>query len=81
MLQANANQPLSNISKASYVDWFLNIGANQYVDLDIVSKTSLEPYLGINQLYVGNGKGLIIFHTSDTKLYTSKRTFIFSNFL
>lgn len=70
MLQANANQLLSNISTSSYVDWFLNVCGNQYVDLDIASKTGLEPYLGIDQLHVGNGKGLIIFHTSYTKLYT-----------
>ena len=40
---------------------------------------SLEPYLGSDQLHVGDDKGLVISHIAKFKLYTIKRTFILSN--
>jgi hypothetical protein len=40
-----------------------------------------EPYLGNNNLHVGDGKGLPISHISHTKIYTPHRSFTLSNVL
>jgi len=38
-----------------------------------------KPYLGNDQLHVGDGKGLVISNTAYTTLNILKRTFILSN--
>ena len=43
--------------------------------------TGLEPYLGSDQLHVGDGKRFVISHITHSKLYTPKRIFILSNVL
>jgi Ca2+-binding RTX toxin-like protein len=43
--------------------------------------THAEPYLGNDQLYVGDGKRLIISNTTHNILHTLKRTFTLSNIL
>ena len=48
---------------------------------DLANMTSLEPYLGSDQLHVGDGKGLVISHIAQSKLYTPKHTFTLSNVL
>jgi len=63
----------------SSADWFLDTGANQHVTPDLASMTSSEPYLGSDQLHVGDGKGLVISYIAQSKLYTPKHTFILSN--
>ena len=43
--------------------------------------TYAEPYLGNDQLYVGDGKGLVISNTTHNLLHTAKRVFTLSNIL
>jgi hypothetical protein len=43
--------------------------------------THANPYLGNDQLYVGDGKGLIISNTTHKIMHTPKRTFTVSNIL
>ena len=43
--------------------------------------THADPYLGNDQLYVGDGKGLIISNTTHKILHTPKQTFTLSNIL
>jgi hypothetical protein len=45
---------------------------NQHVTLDIAGMTHTYPYLGNDQLYVGNGKGLIISNTTHKIFHTPK---------
>jgi hypothetical protein len=77
--QASANLSLSNASAANPVTWFPDTGANQHVTLDIAGMTHANPYLGNDQLYVGDGKRLIISNTSHKIMHTPKRTFTVSN--
>jgi hypothetical protein len=43
--------------------------------------TYTEPYLGNDQLHVGDGKGLVISNTAYNLLHTAKRVFTLSNIL
>jgi hypothetical protein len=43
--------------------------------------THAEPYLGNDQLHVGDGKGLVISNTAHNLLHTPKRVFTLSNIL
>jgi len=70
-----------NLSSTSSVDWFLDIGANQHVTPDLATLTTSEPYLGNDNLHVGDGKGLPISHLGHTKIYTPHRSFTLSNVL
>jgi hypothetical protein len=79
--QALANLSFSDASTTNSVIWFLDTGANQHVTPDIVGMTHVKPYLGNDQLYVGDGKGLIIFNTAHNILHTPKQTFTLSNIL
>jgi hypothetical protein len=63
------------------ITWFPNTGDNQHVTPNIASTTSSEPYTGTDQLYVGNGKGLVISHIAHSKIHAPKRTFTLSNIL
>jgi len=65
----------------STAEWFPDNGANQHVTLDLATLTASEPYLGNDDLYVGDGKGLSISHIDHTKIYTPHRSFTLSNVL
>jgi histone deacetylase 1/2 len=70
-----------NLSSTGSVDWFPDTGANQHVIPDLATLTASEPYLGNDNLYVGDGKGLPISHLGHTKIYTPHRYFTLSNVL
>ena len=59
-MQTNANSVCNTQSESTYISWFLNIGANQHVTLNIANMTSSEPYIDTNQFHFGDGKGLAI---------------------
>jgi hypothetical protein len=79
--QASTNFSFSDASAANFITWFPDTDANQHVTLNIVGMTHAEPYLGNDQLYVGDGKRLIISNTTHNILHTLKRTFTLSNIL
>jgi histone deacetylase 1/2 len=79
--QASANLSFNDASTANPVTWFPDTGANQHVTPNIASMTHADPYLGNDQLYVSDGKGLIISNTAHKILHTPKRTFTLSNIL
>jgi histone deacetylase 1/2 len=68
-----------NLSSTVYVDWFPDTGANQHVTPDLATLTASEPYLGNDNLHVGDGEGLPISHLGHTKIYTPHRSFTLSN--
>ena len=70
-----------NLSSTGSVDWFPDTGANQHVTPDLATLTASEPYLGNDNLHVGDGKGLPISHLGHTKIYTPHRSFTLSNVL
>ena len=70
-----------NLSLTGSVDWFSYTGANQHVTPDLATLTTLEPYLGNDNLHVGDGKGLPISHLSHTKIHTPHGSFTLSNVL
>jgi hypothetical protein len=79
--QASVNLSFSDASAANSVTWFPDAGVNQHVTLDIIGMTHAEPYLGNDQLYVGDSKGLVISNTAHNILHTPKRAFTLSNIL
>jgi histone deacetylase 1/2 len=70
-----------NLFSTGSVDWFPDTGANQHVTPDLATLTASEPYLGNDNLHVGDGKGLPISHLGHTKIYTPHRSFTLSNVL
>ena len=54
---------------------------DQHVTPDLANLTSSEPYLGNDNLHVGDGKGLPRSHLDHTKIYTSHCSFTLSNVL
>jgi len=70
-----------NLSSTGSVDWFPDISANQHVTPDLATLTASEPYLGNDNLHVGDGKGLPISHLGHTKIHTPNRSFTLSNVL
>jgi histone deacetylase 1/2 len=70
-----------NLSSTGSVDWFPDTGANQHVTPDLATLTASEPYLGNDNLHVGDIKGLPISHLGHTKIYTPHRSFTLSNVL
>ena len=70
-----------NLSSTSSVDWFPNIGANQHVTPDLATLNASEPYLGNDNLHVGDGKSFPISLIGHTKIYTPHRSFTLSNVL
>ena len=72
--QPTANLVQRNVSSTGSVDWFPDTGANQHVIPDLATLTASEPYLGNDNLYVGNGKGLPISHLGHTKIHTPNRS-------
>jgi len=79
--QPTANLVQRNLSSTGSVDWFPDTGANQHVTPDLATLTASEPYLGNDNLHVGDGKGLPISHLGHTKIYTPHRSFTLSNVL
>jgi len=77
--QPSANLALRNISSTGAANWFPDIGANQHVTPDLASLATSKPYLGNDNLHVGDGKGLPISHISHTKIYTPHRSFTLSS--
>jgi hypothetical protein len=77
--QASANFSFNDASTTNSVTWFPDTSANQLVTLNIASMINTKPYLGNDQLHVGDGKGLVISNTAYTTLNILKRTFILSN--
>jgi len=65
----------------THVTWFPDTSATQHVTPDIVDMTHAEPSRGNNQMYVGDGKRLIISNTTNKILHTPNRTFTLSNIL
>jgi hypothetical protein len=80
-IKASANLFFSDVSAANPVIWFPNTGVNQHITPDITGMTHADPYLGNDQLYIGDGKGLIVSNTAYKILHTPKRTFTLSNIL
>jgi histone deacetylase 1/2 len=78
---ASANLSFSDASTTNYVTWFPDTGVNQHVTPDIAGMTHAEPYLSNDQLHVGDGKGLVISHTTYNILRTPQRVFMLSNVL
>jgi len=70
-----------NLSSTGFVDWFPDTGANQHITPDLATLTASEPYLGNDNLHVGDGKGLPISHLGHTKIYTPHHSFTLSNVL
>jgi hypothetical protein len=69
--QASSNLSFSNASVAeNSITWFPDIGANQHVTPDIAGTTNTKPYLGNDQLHIGDGKGLVISNTTHNILRT-----------
>jgi hypothetical protein len=79
--QPTTNLMQRNLSSTGSVDWFPDTGANQHVIPDLATLTASAPYLGNDNLHVGDGKGLPISHLSHTKIYTPHRSFTLSNVL
>jgi hypothetical protein len=79
--QASTNLSFSDASTANSVTWFPDTDANQHVTPDITGMTHVEPYLGKDQLHVGDGKGLVISNTTHNILCTLKQVFTLSNIL
>ena len=67
--QPTTNLALGNVSTHNHVDWFLNIGVNQYVTLDLVTLPESAPYLSNDHLHVSDGKGLSISNIGHTKMH------------
>ena len=79
--QASTNLSFSDALTTNPITWFPDTGANQHVTSNIVGMTHADPYLGNDQLYVGDGKTLIISNTAHKILHALKRTFTLSNIL
>ena len=60
---------------------FLDTSANKHVTPDLATLAAVEPYLGNNNLHVGDGKGLSISHIGHTKIHTPYHTFTLANVL
>jgi hypothetical protein len=69
---ASANFSISDASTENSATWFPDTCANQHVTQDITGMTHAEPYLGNDQLHVGDGKGLVISNTAYKILRTHK---------
>jgi len=79
--QPSVNLALRNLSSTGNPDWIPETGANQHVTPNLITLATSEPYLGNNNLHVGDGKGLLISHIDHTKIYTPHNYFTFSNVL
>ena len=59
----------------------MGYNTNQHVTPDLATLTTSKPYLGNDNLHVGDGKRLPISHLGHTKIYTPHRSFTLSNVL
>jgi len=69
------------MSSIGTVDWFLDTIANQHIIFDLAGLAASEPYLGNDNLHVGDGKGLPICHIGHIKIYTPHCSFTLSSVL
>jgi histone deacetylase 1/2 len=69
------------VKSMTHVTWFPDTTATQHVTPDIVDMTHAKPSRGNDQIYVNDGKRLIISYTAHKILHTPKRTFTLSNIL
>jgi histone deacetylase 1/2 len=60
---------LSNIFLTGYVNWFPDTSVNQHVTHNLANLMWSKPYLGNDQLHVGDGKGILISNSGHTKLH------------
>jgi S-adenosylmethionine:tRNA-ribosyltransferase-isomerase (queuine synthetase) len=60
----------------THITWFPDTTATQHVTPDIVDMTHAKPSRGNDQIYVSDGKRLIISNTAHKILHTPKRTLI-----
>ncbi|KAF7143710.1 hypothetical protein RHSIM_Rhsim05G0062600 [Rhododendron simsii] len=71
----------SNNGMPHHYDWFPDTGATHHVTPDLSTITHSEPYQGVDQLRVGNGKGLSISNVGTSFLSSPHSTFKLSNVL
>jgi hypothetical protein len=79
--QPSANLALHNISSTGTANWFPDTSENQHVTPDLARLAASKPYLNNDNLHVGDGKGLPIYHIGHTKIYTPHRSFTLSSVL
>ncbi|KAM2283226.1 hypothetical protein ACFXTI_032364 [Malus domestica] len=61
--------------------WLLNTGASSHMTNSSTNLQNSEPYNGLDQVYIGDGKGLPITHSGFSRLITSNHTFALQNVL
>lgn len=61
--------------------WYLDSGATHHVTPYTTMINNLQPYHGMNQLHLGNGKGLTIFSSSNILLNNSSSSLKLRNVL
>ncbi|KAK1412849.1 hypothetical protein QVD17_34395 [Tagetes erecta] len=61
--------------------WLPDTGSNNHVAPDLSSFEYSEPYLGEDNLHVGNGKALPILHVGSTRFHSPSKTFSLKNVL
>lgn len=66
-MQVNANLAFNIAIVATHITWFPNTSTNNHMTPDLMSMTGSKPYLDNDQLYVGDGKGLVISHIAHSK--------------
>jgi hypothetical protein len=59
----------------------LDTSANQHVTPDLTTLAASKPYLGNDNLHVGDSNGLPISHIGHIKIFTPHRSFTLSNVL
>lgn len=59
--------------------WLLDSGASHHVTTDLANLSLHYPYDGTEEIVIGDGSGLPITHTDNTRLSTSTKTFSLSN--
>ena len=68
--QPSTNLALRNLSSTGTTDWFLDTSANQHVTLDLTTLAASKPYLGNDNLHIGDGNGLPISHIGPHRSFT-----------
>lgn len=66
---------------ASNTSWLLDSGASHHVTSDLSNLSLHAPYIGTDDIMIGDGSGLPITHTGSTSLKTPQTTFHLNNVL
>ena len=66
---------------SSHPSWLLDSGASSHITNNIHILQNPQPYIGPEKVYIGDGQGLPILHTSYTFLKTPSATFTLKNVL